>query len=136
VKYVTYQHATGQLLSSPVKVSEINQDAPCPYGSGEDVVMPSEIFVNIVDEGLARLGEGTKNVIYEALEADYAIRRQEIPIKFVEFSGVLHDILGPAIDPLLQFIVNSFLTKINKEAAASTDLNEAIQAVAQILRDY
>ena len=93
----------------------------------------SEILVDVVDEALSRLGEGPKNVIYEALEVDYAIRKEEIPTKFIEFSRALQESLGFAVNPLLQFIIHDFLRKLNREFSESMDLDEAIRMVVDVL---
>jgi len=106
-----------------------------PHGSSESIMRYPKLFVDAVDEGLEVLGEAPKNIIYELLEADYAMQRDEIPIRFVEFSKALRDTIGLAVDPLLRFIVDNFFLKIDKEPPRWADLNESIQAIEQILRD-
>jgi len=95
----------------------------------------SGLFVDIVDEGLGVLGIVSKSMIYEMLETDYAMQKEEIPRRFVEFSRVLREGMGSAVDPLLEFIVEGFFLKLHMEPPKWTDLNEGIQAVGRILRD-
>jgi hypothetical protein len=120
----------------PVKLSEIRRRVnPRSFGSGEGILRYSGLFVDVVDEGLAVLGEAPKSAIYELLETDYAMQREDIPRRFVEFSKVLRDNIGSAVDPLLEFIVNGFFLKLHMEPPRWKDLNEGIQAVGQILRE-
>jgi hypothetical protein len=99
---------------------------PHLHGSSDGIVIYPRFFVEVVDEGLDVLGEAPKKAIYELLEADYAMQRDEIPMRFIEFSKVLRDNMGRAVDPLLEFIVDSFFLKLHIEPPKWTDLDDGI----------
>jgi len=92
-------------------------------------------FIDIVDEGLGVLGETSRNVIYELLESDYSMQKSAIPGRFAEFSKVLRDSMGSAIDPMLEFIVQGFFIKLQVEPPKGVDLTESIQVVDRLLQD-
>jgi hypothetical protein len=93
------------------------------------------LLVQAVDEGLGWLGEGPKNTIYELLETNYQMPKQEIPTRFVEFAKLLREQMGPAVDPLLEFVIEGFYLKLNIEPPKWTDLNDGVQAIGQILHE-
>jgi hypothetical protein len=80
------------------------------------------------------LGVLPKNPISELLGANYAMQRDEIPIRLVEFAKVLENNRA-AVHMLLEFILDSFFLKLHMERSKWTDLNEGIQATKQIIRD-
>jgi hypothetical protein len=93
------------------------------------------LLVQAVDEGLGWLGEGPRDTIYELLEANYQMPKQEIPTRFVEFAKLLREKMGPAVDPLLEFVIEGFYLKLQLEPPKWTHLNEGIQAIEQILHE-
>jgi hypothetical protein len=90
-------------------------------------------LIQAIDEGLLVIGEGPRNAVYELLEADYQMRKEEIPTRFVEFSKVLRDNMGPTIEPLLEFIIEGFYLKLQLEPPKWTNLNEGIQTIVETL---
>ena len=85
----------------------------------------SGLLSNAVDEGLSKLGQLPKKAIYEALEADFSMRKKDIPTRFTEFSSILLGSIGPSAKPVLEYIVDRFSTGVPTESMPSIDLDES-----------
>ena len=94
----------------------------------------AELFIDAVDEGLGVLGQAPRRMIYELLENDYEILREDLSEKFLEFSGILKKAFGPSADSIIQYIINRFYVKLRLEPPAWVDLDEAVETVEMILR--
>jgi hypothetical protein len=94
----------------------------------------SGLLSNAVDEGLSKLGQLPKKAIYEALEADFSMRKKDIPTRFTEFSSILLGSIGPSAKPVLEYIVDRFSTGVPTESMPSIDLDESIKRVDMILK--
>ncbi len=53
-----------------------------------------KLLSEAIDEELCSLGEPIKNYLYNHLENNYGIQKQEIPKKIIIFSKMLHKIFG------------------------------------------
>ncbi len=53
-----------------------------------------DFLIQAIDEALASLGEPVKNTVYQHLEVDFNIPKNEIPEKIGEFSSIMHKIFG------------------------------------------
>lgn len=93
------------------------------------------LFADAVDEGLGVLGEIPKRTIYEFLQTEYSMKRDDIPARFTEFSRVLRDNMGLASDQVLAYIVDGFYMKLQMEPPEWDDLNEGIRTVDRLLQD-
>jgi len=95
----------------------------------------SELFAGAVDEGLSILGNATMRIIYELLESDYGIVRDDISERLLEFSEVLKSIFGPSSsDLILQHIICRFYAKLRLDPPVWEDLDEAVETVQRILK--
>ena len=47
-----------------------------------------------IDEALSSLGEPVKNAVYQHLQNDFSIEKNQIPSKIDEFSDIIHKIFG------------------------------------------
>ncbi len=64
-------------------------------------------LVEAIDEALSTLGEAVKNTIYEHLERDFGISKNEIPTRIDEFSDIMHKIFRLGASRLeIKFIKN------------------------------
>ena len=53
-----------------------------------------KLLFESIDEALTSLGEPVKNTLYQHLQKDFNISKEEIPNKIQDFSNVLHKIFG------------------------------------------
>jgi hypothetical protein len=95
----------------------------------------SALITDAVDEGLSKLGQSPKNAIYKALETDFSMRREDIPMRFAEFSSILLDNIGSGTKPVLEYIVDRFSCGIHDESLSCIELGESIKRVDTILKD-
>jgi hypothetical protein len=94
----------------------------------------STLITDAVDEGLSKLGRSPKNAIYEALETDFSMRREDIPMRFAEFSSILLENIGSGTKPVLEYIVDRFSCGIHDESLSCIELGESIKRVDTILK--
>jgi hypothetical protein len=97
-------------------------------------MMYSGLLSDAVDEGLSRLGQLPKKAIYEALETEFSMPKNDIPTRFMEFSTILLGSIGPAATPLLEYIVDRFSIGLPTESLSSIDLDESIKRVDMIVK--
>ena len=53
-----------------------------------------ELLIEAIDEALCSLGEPVKNTIYQHLNDDFKITKNNIPERMQEFSELLHKVFG------------------------------------------
>ena len=95
---------------------------------------PSRLFADAVDEGLSVLGQSPKDTIYGFLQQDYGMKKDDIPQRFQEFSSILMENVGPSGGHVLEFIIERFYSKLDRQAPKSPSLGEAITNVQKILK--
>lgn len=94
----------------------------------------SALLSDAVDEGLSKLGRLPKDAIYETLKTDFSMRRNDIPMRFSEFSNILLENIGPVAKPVLEYIVDRFSYELRTESLSYIDLGESIERVDMILK--
>ena len=87
-----------------------------------------------VDDGLNVLGRSSRDIIYNLLESDYGIAKDDIPREFAGFSEVFRKTIGPGAETILDFIVRRFYSKLQVDPPAWKDVDEAVDVVGKILR--
>jgi hypothetical protein len=73
-----------------------------------------------IDEGLSSLGEPVKNSLYQHLEVDFNMPKNEIPQNIASFSGIIHKIFGLGACRLER----KFMKNLNTKVQASGELPE------------
>lgn len=77
-------------------------------------------LTDAIDETLTMLGEAVKNTLYQNLENNFGISKNDIPEKINEFSEILHKIFGFGASRLEVKIINS----LNEKAKANIKVPE------------
>lgn len=72
----------------------------------------NKLLLEAVDEGLASLGESSKQAIYFHLEKRYNIKKQEIPHKIEAFADAIEKIFGLGADFLEILIMKQIHQKV------------------------
>jgi hypothetical protein len=91
------------------------------------------LLIKAVDEGFNILGKSSSEIIYDLLEGDYGISKQDIPKQFTGFSEILRRTIGPGAEPILQFIISRFYSELEIEPPRWKSVDEAVQVVQKIL---
>ena len=73
-----------------------------------------EFLLEAVDEGLASIGESSKQAIYFYLETVFNIKRHEIPDKIEAFADALTKIFGLGANCLEILIMKSLYEKVGR----------------------
>ena len=97
------------------------------------LVDPARLFSDAFDETLSLLGDVGRKGLYCYLERRYGIRREDIPMKFTDVSWILRGTLGVVADVLLRNIVERFSTKLKLEIPRSTEIDQAVEIVQEVL---
>lgn len=71
-----------------------------------------DFLIQAIDEALASLGEPVKNTVYQHLEVDFNIPKNEIPEKIGEFSSIMHKIFGLGACRLERKFVKNLNSKV------------------------
>jgi hypothetical protein len=79
-----------------------------------------EFLSQAIDEALSSLGEPVKNSLYQRLEVDFNIQKNEIPEKIEVFSNIIHKIFGLGACRLER----KFLKNLNTKVQSSAELPE------------
>lgn len=79
-----------------------------------------EFLVEAIDETLSSLGEAVKSTVYQHLEDDFNIPKNEIPQKIKEFSEIIHKIFRLGASRL----EIKFMKSLNSKLKANTELPE------------
>jgi len=75
----------------------------------------NEFLIQAVDEAITSLGEPVKNTIYQHLKDDFDISKDDIPIKIVEFSEIIHKIFGLGASRLEIKFMKNLCTRIQAD---------------------
>jgi len=73
-----------------------------------------ELLLEAVDEGLASIGESSKQAIYFYLETVFNIKRHEIPYKIEDFTAAIEKIFGQGAKCLEILIMNHLYEKVER----------------------
>jgi len=93
------------------------------------------LLIKAVDEGFSALGKPSSEIIYDLLESDYGITREDIPEQFVEFSRIFRRIIiGSGAEAILELIIRRFYSKLEAEPPAWNNIDEAIALLQEDLR--
>lgn len=80
------------------------QSASCKSPKSEEF---DRLLLESIDEALASLGETVKKSIYQHLQNDFGIKKNEIPTEIFDFSDIMHKIFGLGATPLeIKFMMN------------------------------
>ena len=91
-----------------------------------DRVRAEEVFLNSLDRALNIVGDGGKQVVYEALENRHGIKKEEIPSKPDKLVKVLELYLGSAAEPVVK---ETLLWIKESSGIEANDLMGAIDAL-------
>lgn len=83
----------GMLMQNSKKENGVASDME-PNAKGPKEEQFDEFLVEAIDEALSSLGEPVKNTVYQHLEDDFNIPKNEIPQKIEDFSDIIHKIFG------------------------------------------
>ena len=72
-----------------------------------------EYLAEAVDEAITTLGEPVKNTLYQHLECDFCMCKQEIPGRIEEFDDIIHKIFGLGASRLEFKFIRNLDEKIN-----------------------
>ncbi len=83
----------------------------------------NQYVLEAIDETLSSLGEPVKNTIYQHLENDFSISKDEIPEKILDFSDVLRKLFGVGATRIEAKFVKNLNSKIrDKVGLKESDL--------------
>jgi len=71
-----------------------------------------KLLLEAIDEGLASIGESSKQTIYFYLEKDFNLKKHTIPNKIEDFEGAIKRIFGPGADFLEILTMKKLYQKI------------------------
>ena len=72
-----------------------------------------ELLIESIDEALCSLGEPVKNTIYQHLNEDFKITKNNIPERMEEFSELLHKVFGLGASRLEVRFIKNLNAKLN-----------------------
>ena len=72
-----------------------------------------ELLIEAIDEALCSLGEPVKNTIYQHLNEDFKITKNNIPERMEEFSELLHKVFGLGASRLEVRFIKNLNAKLN-----------------------
>ena len=72
-----------------------------------------ELLIEAIDEALCSLGEPVKNTIYQHLNDDFKITKNDIPERMEEFSELLHKVFGLGASRLEVRFIKNLNAKLN-----------------------
>lgn len=79
-----------------------------------------DFLVQAINEVLTSLGEPVKNTLYQHLEVDFNITKNEIPNKIAEFCKIIHKIFGLGASRLER----KFMQNLNSKVQANVECPE------------
>ena len=74
-----------------------------------------EFLVQAIDEAIISLGEPVKNTLYQHLEEDFDMSKNDIPKRIVEFSEIIHKIFGLGASRLEIKFMKNLCTRIQAD---------------------
>ncbi len=81
-----------------------------------------ELLIEAIDEALCSLGEPVKNTIYQHLNDDFKIAKNDIPERMEEFSELLHKVFGLGASRLEVRFIKNLNAKVNAVEKKEADL--------------
>jgi len=69
-------------------------------------------LLEAVDYALLALGEIGRDTIYECIEENHQVRRDEIPDNLDTFYMALKELLGPGAEPIKRLIMKHFCSRL------------------------
>ncbi|MEM2099624.1 MAG: hypothetical protein QXU99_07815 [Candidatus Bathyarchaeia archaeon] len=103
------------------------------FTEDDDVAKPDfeQILLEAVDNGLASLGESSKNAIYFHLETAFNVRKQEIPHKIKIFAAAIEKIFGIGANFLEKLILRELINKVGltDQDFLNLPFTEAVEAI-------
>ena len=85
-----------------------------------------ELLIESIDEALASLGEPVKNTLYQHLNDDFKITKNNIPERMEEFSDLLHKVFGLGASRLEVRFIKNLNAKLNAaESNKESDLGSS-----------
>ena len=76
-----------------------------------------EFLVEAIDEAITTLGAPVKNSLYQHLEVDFCLPKEEIPARIVEFDEIIHKIFGLGACRLEIKFMKNLYSKIQAEVS-------------------
>lgn len=73
-----------------------------------------ELLLEAVDEGLASIGESSRQAIFFYLETVFKIKRHEIPYKIEDFAAAIEKIFGLGANCLKLLIMKHLYEKVGR----------------------
>jgi len=73
-----------------------------------------KLFLEVIDDALASLGESARQAIYFHLETKFSLPRNEIPSRVEDFGSGLEKIFGPGAHFIEILIMKKLHSKLNK----------------------
>ena len=96
-----------------------------------------ELLLGTTDEGLASIGESSKQAIYFHLEKGFNIKRQEIPDKIADFQDAIEKIFGLGAKFLEIIIMKRLHEKVGQTVQLQGSEDFAfIEYVAAVSRSF
>jgi hypothetical protein len=96
-----------------------------------------KLLLEAVDEGLASIGESSKQAIYFHLEKDFKIKKQEIPRKIEAFILAVEKIFGIGANFLEALILKALYEKTGlkgkEDSFKNLSVAEIVAAVKQAM---
>ena len=90
-------------------------------------------LIKAVDDGFNVLGKRSSEIIYDVLESDYGITKEDIPKQFMGFSKIFRRTIGSGAEAILELIIRRFYSKLEIEPPAWNNVDDAIAEVQQFL---
>lgn len=109
----------GFLIDVSLESKKINdQEKPAKNdlaGASKSVIAQQfrELLIEAIDEALCSLGEPVKNTIYQHLNDDFKITKNNIPERMEEFSELLHKVFGLGASRLEVRFIKNLDAKVN-----------------------
>ncbi|UCC33616.1 MAG: hypothetical protein JSW53_01015 [Candidatus Bathyarchaeota archaeon] len=76
-----------------------------------------KLLIEAIDDGLASLGESSKDAIYFHLEKGFNVRKSEIPSRIDSFKEAIEGIFGSGA----RFLETLILTKLHRRIGQNSD---------------
>jgi len=75
-----------------------------------------EFLVQAIDEAITSLGEPVKNTVYQHLEVDFCMTKNDIPKRIAEFTEIMHKIFGLGASRLEIKFMKNLCLRIQNDA--------------------
>jgi hypothetical protein len=96
-----------------------------------------KLLLEAIDEGLASLGDSSKQAIYFHLEKSFDIKKNEIPRKVEPFKDALERIFGRGANFIETLIIKRLSEKVEADSEAQGPTNLTLsECVAMAKRNF